>query len=206
METLETLIIHGCGGHARSVASAVKDRWTVVFVSPDVRPGERILGCPSFRSLDQIVGAESAAHHVAIGDMAEKKAVFKSLRNAGYSLPVLIAPGAVVAEGAELGQGVFIGVGAYVGPNARIGENTIINTHAIAEHDTVIGAHTHISINAAVAGYSKVGSEVMLGAGATVIDKVSVGDRIVIGAGGVVVGDLTEPGTYVGVPARAMKK
>ncbi len=206
METLETLIIHGCGGHARSVASAFKKRWSVIFVDANVLPGERILGCPSYRSLDQVIGAESASHHVAIGGLAEKKAVFESLRNAGYDLPVLIAPGAVIAEGAELGQGVFIGVGAYVGPNARIGDNTIINTHAIAEHDTVIGAHTHISINAAVAGYSKVGSEVMLGAGATVIDKVSVGDRIVIGAGGVVVRDLTEPGTYVGVPAKALKQ
>ena len=202
---METLVIHGCGGHARSVASAVKDRWTVVFVSPDVRPGEVILGCPTCRSLDQVANAESAAHHVAVGVLAEKKTIFESLRKAGYSLPVLVAPGAVIAEGAELGAGAFIGVGAYVGPNARIGENSILNTHAIAEHDTVIGAHTHISINAAVAGYSKVGSEVMLGAGATVIDKVSVGDRIVIGAGAAVVRDLTEPGTYVGVPARMLR-
>ncbi len=202
---METLVIHGCGGHARSVASAVKDRWTVVFVSPDVRPGEVILGCPTYRSLDQVPGVESAAHHVAVGALAEKKEIFESLRKKGYSLPVLIAPGAVIAEGAELGAGAFIGVGAYVGPNARIGENSILNTHAIAEHDTVIGAHTHISINASVAGYSKVGSEVMLGAGATVIDKVSVGDRIVIGAGAAVVRDLTEPGTYVGVPARMLR-
>ena len=202
---METLIIHGCGGHARSVASAVKDCWTVIFVDPNARPGEVILGCPVYSSLDHVPGAESAAHHVAVGDLAEKKAIFEALRKAGYSLPALTAPGAVVAEGAELGAGAFIGVGAYVGPNARIGENSIINTHAIAEHDTVIGAHTHISINAAVAGYSRVGSEVMLGAGATVIDKVSVGDRIVIGAGAAVVQDLTERGTYVGVPARRLR-
>ncbi len=202
---METLIIYGCGGHARSVASAVKGRWSIVFVDGNARPGEQILGCPVYGSAEQVPHASSAAHHVALGALAKKKELFESLRQAGYSLPVLIAPGAVVAEGAELGAGVFVGVGAYVGPNARIGENTIVNTHAIAEHDTVIGAHTHISINAAVAGYSRIGSEVMLGAGATVIDKVSVGDRIVIGAGSVVVRDLTVPGTYVGVPARALR-
>ena len=202
---METLVIHGCGGHARSVASAVKDRWSVIFVDPNARPGEVILGCPVYRCLELVPGAESAAHHVAVGALAEKKAIFESLRKAGCSLPVLVAPGAVVAEGAELGAGAFIGVGAYVGPNARIGENSILNTRAIAEHDTVIGAHTHISINAAVAGYSRVGAEVMLGAGATIIDKLSVGDRIIIGAGSVVVRDLTEPGTYVGVPARMLR-
>lgn len=200
----KTLVIHGCGGHARSVASAVKGQWNVVFVDANARPGEVILGCPVYRSPEQIPDAAGAAHHVALGALAEKKALFESLRAAGRSLPVLIAPGAVVAEGAELGDGTFVGVGAYVGPNARIGVNTIINTHAVVEHDAVVGDHTHISINAAVAGYSRIGSEVMIGAGATVIDKLSVADRIVIGGGAAVVRDLTEPGTYVGVPAKRL--
>jgi len=200
----KTLVIHGCGGHARSVASAVKGQWNVVFVDANARPGEIILGCPVFRSTDQVPGAERAAHHVALGLLAEKKALFESLRDEGVSLPVLIAPDAVIAEGAEIGDGTFVGIGAYVGPNARIGANTIVNTHAVVEHDVVVGDHTHISINAAVAGYSRIGSEVMIGAGATVIDKLRVGDRIVVGAGAAVVRDLTEPGTYVGVPAKRL--
>ena len=201
---METLIIHGCGGHARSVAAAVRDRWSVIFIDPNARPGEVILGCPVYRSPEQVPGANGAAHHVALGTLSEKKALFESLLGAGFSLPVLIAPGAVVAEGAELGDGTFVGVGAYVGPNARIGVNTIINTHAVVEHDAVVGDHTHVSINAAVAGYSRIGSEVMIGAGATVIDKLSVGDRIVVGAGTSVVRDLTDPGTYAGVPAKRL--
>ena len=201
---METLIIHGCGGHARSVASAIRSLWNIVFVDSNARPGETILGCPVFRSVDQVPDAASASHHVAIGALGEKKALFESLLRAGCSLPVLIAPGAVVAEGAGLGPGSFIGVGAYVGPNAGVGANSIVNTHAVVEHDCVIGEHTHVSINAAIAGYSQIGSEVMIGAGAVVIDKRKVGDRIVIGAGAAVVHDLTEPGTYVGVPARRL--
>ena len=201
---METLVIHGCGGHARSVASTVKDKWNIVFVDANARTGETILGCPVFRSAEQVPGVSSASHHVALGDLNEKKALFESLRQAGCSFPVLIAPGAVVAEGAALGEGAFIGVGAYVGPKAEIGVNSIVNTHAVVEHDAVIGDHTHVSINAAVAGYTRIGSEVMLGAGAVVIDKLKVGDRIVIGAGAAVVRDLSEPGTYVGVPARKL--
>ena len=200
----KTLVIHGCGGHARSVASAVKGQWNVVFVDANARLGEVILDCPVYRSPEQIPGADGAVHHVALGALSEKKALFESLRAAGFSLPVLIAPGAVIAEGATLGDGTFVGVGAYVGPNTRIGANTIVNTHAVVEHDAVVGAHTHISINAAVAGYSRIGSEVMIGAGATVIDRRSVGDRIVVGAGAVVIRDLTEQGTYVGVPAKRL--
>ena len=200
----KTLVIHGCGGHARSVASAVKGQWNVVFVDDNARPGEIILGCPVYPSLDRVPDANGAAHHVALGKLAEKKALFESLRAAGRFLPVLIAPGAVVAEGATIGDGTFVGVGAYIGPRARIGANTIVNTHAVVEHDAVVGDHTHVSINAAVAGYSRIGSEVMIGAGATVIDKLSVGDRIVVGAGAAVIRDLTESGTYVGVPAKRL--
>jgi acetyltransferase-like isoleucine patch superfamily enzyme len=41
-----------------------------------------------------------------------------------------------------------------------------------------------------------------LGAGSVVRDRVQICHDVVVGAGAAVVGDLVEPGTYVGVPAR----
>lgn len=45
----------------------------------------------------------------------------------------------------------------------------------------------------------------MLGAGAVIIDGLLVGNHSVIGAGAVVCNAITEPGVYVGVPARKLK-
>ncbi len=199
---METLIIHGCGGHARSVAAAVKKKWKIIFVDGNAAPDEKIMDFPVLPCAEDIPGHERMARHVATGDLARKKELFLTLREKGVSLPALLSDSAEVSEYARLGDGVFIGAGAYVGPGAEIGDNSIVNTHAVVEHDAKIGAHTHISIHASVAGYSVIGESVLLGAGATVIDGVRVGNEVVIGAGAVVVHSLESSGTYIGVPAR----
>ena len=45
------------------------------------------------------------------------------------------------------------------------------------------------------------GEACWIGAGATVINNISLCGKCRIGAGAVVVRDVTEPGTYMGVPA-----
>lgn len=206
MET-QKLIIHGCGGHARSVAANLQELFeNMIFADPFARPGEVILGCQVVKDFRQIKDYQSCLHHVALGDLRHKKELFAELEAMGLRLPALAARSAEIHDSAELGAGVFVGAGAYIGPLARVGKNSIINTHALVEHDSKVGDHTHISVNSTVAGYCCIGSMVMLGAGAVVIDKTSVADNCTVGAGGVVCRDLTEPGTYVGVPVRQLKK
>jgi len=48
---------------------------------------------------------------------------------------------------------------------------------------------------------TKIGNGVSIGTNATVL-PVSICDRVVVGAGAVVTKDITEPGIYVGNPAR----
>lgn len=202
----EKLLIHGCGGHARSVAAAMKVAWDIIFVDANARSGERILGFPVVSRMEDVAGYEQMAHHVAIGNLEKKKAVFLALKEKGLLLPPLVAGSAEIMDDTVLEAGVFVGAGAYIGPKAKISENAIINTHAVVEHDAVIGPHSHISIHATVAGYSQIGESVMLAAGATVIDKLQIKDHIVIGAGGVVVRSINSSGTYIGVPARKLFK
>jgi acetyltransferase-like isoleucine patch superfamily enzyme len=45
----------------------------------------------------------------------------------------------------------------------------------------------------------------MVGAGATVIQYVSICQECVVGAGAVVIKDISEPGIYVGNPARKVR-
>ena len=201
------LIIHGCGGHARSVAANLLDLFeNIIFADAAARPGEVILGCKVVKDFRQIENFQHCLHHVALGDLERKKELFMELSAMNLRLPALAVRSAEIHDSAELGDGTFVGVGAYVGPLTVIGKNSIINTHAVIEHDSRIGDHTHISVNSTVAGYCRIGSQVMLGAGATVIDKTSIGDNCIIGAGGVVCKDLSVAGTYVGVPVKLLKK
>lgn len=99
---------------------------------------------------------------------------------------------------------IFI-ANAVVNPSAKIGKHCIINTGAIVEHDNVLGDYVHLSPNATLTGGATVGECTHIGAGASTKQVISITNNCVIGAGASVVKDITESGTYVGVPARKMK-
>jgi acetyltransferase-like isoleucine patch superfamily enzyme len=52
--------------------------------------------------------------------------------------------------------------------------------------------------------FTHIGNNVSIGSNATIL-PVSICDNVVIGAGSVVTRSITEPGIYVGNPARKMK-
>jgi UDP-3-O-[3-hydroxymyristoyl] glucosamine N-acyltransferase len=89
-----------------------------------------------------------------------------------------------------------------VNPGARIGRGVIVNTAAIVEHDCIVGDYCHLAPRAGLLGHCVLGDNVWLGANATVVQGVSVCSNVTIGAGAVVTSNITEPGTYAGVPAR----
>ncbi len=190
------LIILGCGGHARSVADVALANGIeeLIFVDDNARPQEKIWEFNVLKNLPSI----TAPIIIALGDNQQRADRFAQQKN----VTSLIALSAHIGKNARIEPGVFVANGAHIGPNAQIGANTIINTHAVIEHDCTIGKHCHISVNATVAGKCDIGDFVMLGAGATVIDGIKICSNVIIGAGAVVIQDITEPGTYVGIPAR----
>ena len=52
---------------------------------------------------------------------------------------------------------------------------------------------------------TKIGNRVSIGTNATIL-PVTICDRAVVGAGAVVTKDITEPGIYVGNPARLLRR
>lgn len=194
------LYIHGCGGHARSVAdvaisNGAKD---ILFVDENARQNELILGFPVVKNISDYSGQ----HLIAIGDNHKRLVVFEKLQNSKASMVSLAATSAYLGTEYCLGQNVFVAHRAHIGPKTTIADNTIINTHCVIEHDCRIGKHSHISVNTVIAGSVTLGDNVTVGAGATIIDGIKVASNITIGAGAVVVADLLIPGVYVGVPAR----
>ena len=89
---------------------------------------------------------------------------------------------------------------------AKIGEHCIINTGAIVEHDNILENYVHISVGAKLAGTVHVGRATWIGIGASVSNNLSICENCMIGAGAVVVKDITESGTYIGVPAKKKEK
>ncbi len=196
------LVLFGCGGHARSVADIYLQRFpgsSILFVDKNGTSNEKILGFP----VQPFLPEPMDNCFIAIGDNGKRKSVWEALRSS-KKLDPIIARTALVSPYAEIGRNVFIGNLAHIGPEAKVGHNTIVNTGSIIEHEVVVGDHCHIGPKAVISGRCKVGNLVFLGVGATVKDSIHIGSNIIIGAGAVVVKDLTEPGIYVGCPAKLL--
>ena len=207
------LIILGAGGHARSVADvASRLPWVRGLAFVDERTHAQgmheMLGYKVYASLEDALPPRTASPllHIAIGNSAVRARLAAEIAASHSDLRFIsiIASSATIGLKAEIASGCFVGEYVHIGPQASIGEHSLINTHAVVEHDVRIGAFAHISVNATVAGTASIGEHCMLGAGSVVRDGIILGDHITLGAGAVAVGQITEAGRYVGIPARRM--
>lgn len=175
------------------LGSTVSGSYQVIGSDADI-PRYHDEGCSFFVTLGQIISARA------------RRRIFEQLKFLNAHIPTIIAKTAYVSASASIGTGTIIMHRAFVNAEASVAENCILNTAAIVEHETHIGSHTHISTNAVLNGNCSVGSEVFIGSQATLVQGISVCDHTIVGAAAVITRNIMQPGTYVGNPARNIKK
>jgi len=195
------LLIYGCGGHARSVIDILvhdKPDISICIIDDQAKANEVVAGFPVFRE-----GKHGGQFFLAIGDNYKRAEALNT--KPGQNLISIISSKCHIGKYATISQGVFVGNFAHIGPEASIGMNSIINNGAVVEHEVQIGAHCHVGPNASISGRCNIDDFVFVGVGATIIDSISICSNVVIGAGAVVVQNITEPGTYIGSPAKRIR-
>jgi sugar O-acyltransferase (sialic acid O-acetyltransferase NeuD family) len=111
-------------------------------------------------------------------------------------------PSSWVDPSAKLGDGAFLLPGCRIDANVTIGAGCLLNVGCVVCHHSVIEENCFLGPSVTVAGFVRVGRGCFLGVGTVLIDNVRLAPAIQTGAGAVVVDDLTEPGLYLGIPAR----
>ena len=196
---MKRLLIIGASGHGKVVADIARLNGYQEIAFLDDNPEVRRCGQYPVIGTSGDVKDIDGDVIVAIGSAKIRRGLQQSVDST--RLVTLIHPSAVVSD-AQIGRGTVVMAGAVINPGAVIGEGCIINTSSSVDHDCRIGNYVHIAVGAHVAGSVEIGDETWIGAGATVSNNVTVCPGCMIGAGAVVVDDITEPGTYVGVPVR----
>ncbi len=124
--------------------------------------------------------------------------------------------------GCTLADDIFVGPFVEIQKDVTIGQRTRIQSHAFICELVTIGDDCFISHGAMFINdcfelggpakgrkdlwrSTKIGNHVSIGTNATIL-PVTICDHVVIGAGAVVTKDITEPGIYVGNPARLLRK
>jgi acetyltransferase-like isoleucine patch superfamily enzyme len=123
--------------------------------------------------------------------------------------------------GATIGNNCFVGPFVEIQKGVVIGDGTKVQSHTFICELVTIGetcfiAHGVMFINdpfinggparanKALWRETKIGNNVSIGSNATIL-PVTICDNAVIGAGAVVTKNITQPGVYVGNPAKKIK-
>lgn len=189
---MEDIILLGFGGHAKSVIDCIErqGRYRIVgFLDKEERGKVRyrdyeVIGQDD--DLDQFYRQGIANAFVTVGFLGQsmvRNRLYDRLKQAGFHLPNIIDPSAVIAEDAALGEGNFIGKLAMLNADVKIGNMCIINSGALIEHECQVGDFSHISVGAILCGGVTVGRNTFVGAGSTLIQGITVGDGCIVAAG-----------------------
>lgn len=206
------MIFIGGGGHCKSVIEAAESTGMKVGGILD-RPGltgTDVLGVKVIGTDEDIetlaAGGEDFVVTVgSLDDVSLRKRLHEKVDAAGGRLATVVAATASVSRHARVEDGTVVLHSACVNAGARVGRGCILNTLCNIEHDAVIGDYTHVSTGAMVNGDCRVGSCCLIGSGTVIHNGVSICDNVAVGAGSVVNHDITEPGIYLGMPARKLR-
>lgn len=201
----DKLIIIGAGGHGKVVADiAIKmNKWKNIEFLDDNKSIGSVMGFEIIgKSTDAYLYRNEADFFVAIGSNVTRELIQKKLLSEGGAIVSLFHPNVVIGTNVNIGIGTVVMAGTIINSSSMIGNGCIINTSCSIDHDNIIEDFVHISPGSHLAGAVRVGKRSWIGIGSTVSNDVHICNGCIIGAGAVVVKDITEVGTYVGVPAR----
>lgn len=207
---MKPMVVIGGGGHAKVIVSLVKKlgRYRLLgFTDQSSKPD--LLEIPYLgddRHLEVLIRDYHPCYAaLGLGNTGvdtRRSDLAMQLTSLGFKLPALISPSAVVNEDVSIGDGTVVLDGAIVGAGARIGSACILNTGCIVDHDCRVGDGVHLAPGCVLSGGVEIGRDTFVGAGAVIIHYLTVADRCLVGAGATVTRALSEPGVYLGTPAR----
>lgn len=203
------LLIYGCGGFGREVASLARrsnrtqNRWErIAFIddaaeeSADVYRLERAL---------RELGSDAMEVVIANGEPFVRRTLLEKLDSSRVRLGSLIDEAAVVSESASIGAGAVIFPGCYISARARLGRNVAMIAGALLGHDTVLGDNSVLSGHVNIGGGCAIGDNSYLGMGVQVREMTRIGAGAIVGMGSIVFADIPDEVIALGNPCRVLR-
>jgi sugar O-acyltransferase (sialic acid O-acetyltransferase NeuD family) len=183
----------GYGGHAREVMAQmnkkltcfVDDQYVVENTSPlsDFDPNEYIV-------------------MIAVADSKSRFDIVQRLPKETKYFTWIHPTALIISNDITIGEGSFIGAYSILTTNIKIGKHAILNRGNHIGHDCEIGDYFSAMPGAIVSGNVKIYDCVYMGSNSSIREKLSIHSLCTVGMNTGVVKNITEPGTYVGTPAK----
>ena len=143
------LLILGAGSHGqevREIAESLHVFQKIDFLDDDKNKLE-VVG--TWADFEIFKGTYNSAI-VAVGNEHTRKLWFAKLSGAGFIIPTLVHPSAIVSQNATLGPGTVICARATISSGVQVGSGCIISAGVILGRDEIIDDWTHISAGGVV--------------------------------------------------------
>lgn len=189
--------IIGAGGFAREVRAQMGDHTIKCFVDDRYwkENNECIFPLSEFDPKEYEVV-------VAVGDPKNRSEIVSRLP-AETKYFVFKHPSAqILGNDVNIGKGSIICAGVIITTNVVIGEHTHLNLHTTIGHDCRIKNYFTTAPGAKISGNCDIGDFVYIGTNASVKEKINICNSVTIGLNAGVVKHISEPGVYIGTPAK----
>jgi sugar O-acyltransferase (sialic acid O-acetyltransferase NeuD family) len=210
------LLIVGISGYAKEVAQIarridpLKEIWDPISYVSETKSdkgGSRLHGRIDFSDADILNGSIAGDVVIGVGEPElRRKVASRYAAIPVLSFPNLVDPSVEIdRELVVLGRGNVLHRGVILTCDIVIGDFNLFNKGAIVSHDIRIGSYNSVQPGASILSRSVVGDGCTIGTGARMLPGTSIPDGTTLGAGTVLLRTISEPGVYVGVPARRLR-
>ena len=190
------LALFGYGGHAREAACQIEQE--VTFFVDDKYANDVAKPISEFNPEEYMM-------MVAVADSKARAEVVSKLPKETKYFTFIHPSVHIMDDNIEVGYGSFIGANSILTTNIKLGKHTLLNRGNHIGHDSLIGDYFSMMPCAVIGGNVTIGDNVYLGSCSNIREKINITSDVLIGMNAAVVKDITESGTYVGVPTKKIK-
>jgi sugar O-acyltransferase (sialic acid O-acetyltransferase NeuD family) len=190
------LALFGYGGHAREATCQIEQE--VTFFVDDKYSNDIAKPISEFNPEEYMM-------IVAVADSKDRADIVAKLPKETKYFTFIHPSAHIMDDNIQVGVGSFIGANSILTTNIKLGNHALLNRGNHIGHDSVAGDFFSMMPNAVVGGNVTIGDNVYLGSCSNVREKINITSDVLIGMNAAVVKDITESGTYVGVPTKKIK-
>ena len=189
------LALYGYGGHAREVACQINKE--ITFFVDDIYSNKIARPISEFNPQKYLM-------MVAVANPKDRETIVNKLPKETEYFTFIHPSAQIMDDNIEIGEGGFIGANSIITTNIKLGKHALLNRGNHIGHDTVIGDYFSMMPNSVIGGNVTIGDYVYLGSCSNIREKINLSSDITIGMNAAVVKNITECGTYVGVPVNKL--
>jgi sugar O-acyltransferase (sialic acid O-acetyltransferase NeuD family) len=207
------LILIAASGLAREVLATVRDsgQFDVVGILDDDpgRAGTTMDGSHILGPVSDALNYPDAKVVVCVGAGRGRAGIVERLAGLGFPdrrYATVVDASVRLPEGCRIGHGNILLGHVTLTADVTIGNHVVVMPGVTLTHDDVVEDFATFAAGVSLGGGVRVGRAAYLGMNSCVRERTAVGAGATVGMGAVVLADVPAGETWVGVPARAVKR